>query len=140
MSAAGILAGLWPRLSKFLIRIGRWLLDVVLEEGRRGLAVYMRQRVRVLKRRRKRRKPKSARYRWLTARITWWGKAARWFDGEEAKRLNTRVTEAAQERAQRELDDAEPEWENFAKWSRAQRRRARRAARRARRRAERAAA
>ena len=140
MSTAGILAGLWPALRRFLVRIGRWLIDVAIEEGRSGLAVYLRQRVRVLTRRRKRRRKGSARYRWLTTRINWWRKAANWLEGQEAKRLSKRVAKEAKKRAEKELDDLEPVWENFGRWSRAERRRAERRARRAARRAQRALA
>jgi hypothetical protein len=135
VTAAGVLAGLWPTLSKFLLRIGRWLLDVVLEEGRTGLAVYMRMRVRVLKRRRARFRKTRPRHKWLTTRITWWAKAAKWLEGQEAKRLSRRVAEEAQKRAARELDGAEPEWENFGRWTKGQERRAKRRARRIMRRA-----
>lgn len=133
MSTAGILAGLWPALRRFVLRIGRWLIDVAIEEGRRGLAVYLRQRVRVLTRRRKRCRKKGSRYRWLSTRITWWRKAAKWLEGQEAKRLSKRVAKEAKKRAENELDDLEPVWENFGKWTRAERRKARRRARRARR-------
>ncbi|MHA1573445.1 MAG: hypothetical protein ACTSX8_05575 [Alphaproteobacteria bacterium] len=140
MSAAGILAGMWPKLRRFLLRIGQWLLDVVLEEGRRGLASYLRQRVRVLSRRRKRRKKSSARYKWLTLRINIWRRCAKWLEGDEGKKLSRRVAKAAQRRAKEELDQAEPVWENFESWTKAQERRAKRRANRMLRRARRAAA
>lgn len=140
MSAAGILAGMWPKLRRFLLRIGQWLLDVVLEEGRRGLASYLRQRVRVLSRRRKRRKKSSARYKWLTLRINTWRRCAKWLEGDEGKKLSRRVAKAAQRRAKEELDQAEPVWENFESWTKAQERRAKRRAKRMLRRARRAAA
>jgi len=140
VSAAGILAGMWPKLRRFLLRIGQWLLDVVLEEGRRGLASYLRQRVRVLSRRRKRRKKSSARYKWLTLRINTWRRCAKWLEGDEGKKLSRRVAKAAQRRAKEELDQAEPVWENFESWTKAQERRAKRRAKRMLRRARRAAA
>jgi len=140
VSAAGILAGMWPKLRRFLLRIGQWLLDVVLEEGRRGLASYLRQRVRVLSRRRKRRKKSSARYKWLTLRINIWRRCAKWLEGDEGKKLSRRVAKAAQRRAKEELDQAEPVWENFESWTKAQERRAKRRANRMLRRARRAAA
>lgn len=140
MSAAGILAGMWPKLRRFLLRIGQWLLDVVLEEGRRGLASYLRQRVRVLSRRRKRRKKSSARYKWLTLRINTWRRCAEWLEGDEGRKLSRRVAKAAQRRAKEELDQAEPVWENFESWTKAQERRAKRRANRMLRRARRAAA
>lgn len=140
MSASGILAGLWPKLRGFLLRIGQWLLDVVLEDGRRGLAVYLRQRVRVLKRRRLRARKGKARHKWLTLRINTWNRAATWLEGAEGKKLSKSVAKAAQKRAAEELDQAEPIWENFENWTKAQERRAKRRAKRMLRRAQRAAA
>ena len=134
MSTSAVLAALWPDLKTFLVKIGRWLLDVILEEGRGGLAVYMRQRVGVFKRRRKRAKSKR-RQKWLAGRILRWNKAAVWLESAAAKRLSKRVATQAQELAERELENVEPELENFARWNRRELRRARRRARRAARRA-----
>lgn len=132
-----MLAGLWPVLKMFLLRIGGWILDVAIAEGRAGLASYLRQRVQVLTRRRKKCKRQGARYRWLSARITWWTKAAKWLESQAAKKLQKRVAQAAKKRAAEELDQAEPVWENFGKWSKAEKRRAERRMRRAARRAAR---
>lgn len=129
MTTTAILAALWPTLRSFLVRIGRWLIDVVLAEGRAGLAIYMRQRVGVFIRRRKRARSKL-RKKWLTGRIRRWRAAAKWLESAEAKKLSRKVAQKAQERAEQELDDLEPALENFARWSRVERRRARRKARR----------
>ena len=134
MSSTAIVSALWPELRGFLVRIGRWLLDVIIEEGRTGLAVYMRQRVRVFTRRRKRARGKR-RIKWLTGRIARWRKAAKWLESAKAHILTKRVATKAQERAERELDDLEPELENFERWSRRELRQAARRSRRAARRA-----
>jgi hypothetical protein len=115
-------------LRRWIVKIGRWLLDTVLAEGRRGLAVYMRQRVHVFRARRARARTKRRR-QWLDGRIRRWTKAAEWFDGEEAARLSKRVAKEAQGRAEAELDELEPELENFRRWNRARARDKRRAKR-----------
>ncbi len=130
MSSAAVAATLWPALRGFLVRIGRWLLDVILEVGRSGLALYMRQRVGVFVRRRKRAKAKR-RIKWLTGRIARWRKAAAWLESTEAKKLTKQVARRAQKLAESQLDEIEPELENFARWNRRELRRARRRARRA---------
>jgi hypothetical protein len=131
VSSAGILAGLWPALRRILIGIGRWILDVILNEGRSGLAVYMRQRIGVFTRRLKRARKGSPRSRWLTGRIRRWTQGATWLEGAAAKALSKKIAQEAQRRAEDELQAGEPVFENFAAWSKAEKRRAARRARRA---------
>ena len=131
MSTSAILAGLWPGLRRLLIGIGHWILDVILAEGRSGLAVYMRQRVGVFTRRLKRTRKGSPRSRWLTGRIRRWTQGAAWIEGEAAKALSKQIAKRAQRLAALVLEEGEPAGENFAAWSKAEERRAARRARRA---------
>ncbi len=130
MSTAAILSAIWPTLRGFLTRIGRWLLDVLLVDGRRGLALYMRQRIRVFEIKRGRSAHKR-RKKWLTGRIGRWRKAATWLESAQAAKLTKQVARRAQKLAESQLDEIEPELENFARWNRRELRRARRRARRA---------
>ena len=130
MSTAAILSAVWPTLRGFLTRIGRWLLDVLLADGRRGLALYMRQRIRVFEIKRGRSAHKR-RKKWLAGRIGRWRKAATWLESAQAAKLTKQVARRAQKLAESQLDEIEPELENFARWNRRELRRARRRARRA---------
>ncbi len=38
MTTAAIVSAMWPKLSKILIEIGRWLLNVLMEEGPQNVA------------------------------------------------------------------------------------------------------
>ncbi len=130
VTTSGVLMGIWPTLRGFLTRIGRWLLDVVITDGRRGLAAYMRQRIRVFSIRR-RRAQHARRKKWLTGRIARWRHAATWLESAEGAKLTKQVARRAQRLAESALDELEPELENFGRWNRRELRRARRRARRA---------
>lgn len=104
MSAAGIARALWPALRRILIRIGRWVLDDLLEDGVRFVGRYMLKRCKVFRRRLERARTKIRRG-WLRRRIVRWQKAAAWlFDNASAlrkrsleiyDRLATRIPETS---------------------------------------------
>lgn len=89
MSAAGIVRALWPALRRILIRIGRWVLDDLLEDGVRFVARYLRKRVKVFQRRLGRVKAKW-RQRCLRRRIRRYLGASAWLD-EHAGSLSKRA-------------------------------------------------
>jgi hypothetical protein len=126
-----VLTALWPVLRRLAQQIGRWILDVALEEGRAALAAYMRLRVGMFRRRQARARG-AARRAWLDGRIRRWSKAAGWLESADGRRLTRKVASAAVERGQAELDANEPTAENFSRWKRdRERRRDRRRTRRA---------
>lgn len=134
MSVQAILSAVWGPLRRVLLNIGRWLLGALAEEGTSGLRSYMRQRVRVFERRKKRARAKLRR-EWLAGRIGRWKRAIKWLEGKDAKRMTGDVIDAAMKRADEEIPEEAPE-ESFTKWERRRAdRQERRAARRARRRA-----
>ena len=127
MSAAAATAALvqmWPSLRRSLLEIGRWLLEVIADEGVRGLIIYMRQRVKVFRRRLrrvlKRRAHSKWRVKWLDGRITRWGRAIAWLSGSQASKLKGKVVGLAIDRATREIPTEAPD-EVFARWRRRQR-------------------
>lgn len=126
-AATAVLAALWPGLRKALLAIGRWLLDTIADEGVKGLAIYMRQRVkvfakriaRVKARRRRARFRIHWRVRWLTLRIARWRQAIRWLTSTAAAKLKGRVVGLAIDRATREIPEDAPD-EIFSRWRRRQ--------------------
>lgn len=119
--ARAALEPLWPTLRGFLLRIGRWLLETILDATARGLVIYMQQRIKVFCRRLERTRSKR-RQTWLRGRIARWARAAKWFE-QKADALEERITKAAMARAEAEVPDEAPDFEDFARWSRAERRR-----------------
>lgn len=77
MSYGGIARALWPALRRILIRLGRWVLDDLVEDGVRFVARYLLKRVRVFARRLGRARTKLRR-RWLRGRIGRWRDASAW--------------------------------------------------------------
>ena len=122
-AATAVLAALWPGLRKALLAIGRWLLNTIADEGVKGLAIYMRQRVKVFRRRLTRvvtRKRYSEwRARWLNSRILRWEGAIKWLTSTAAAKLKGRVVGLAMERATREVPEDAPD-ELFSRWRRRQ--------------------
>lgn len=66
---------LWPTLRRYMIRIGRWIIERICETSPIAIALYMQERATHL-----RRKAKSAkkRKRAKLRRARWWAGAARW--------------------------------------------------------------
>jgi len=127
MNALAILRALWPALRRILVAIGRWVLDALADEGLRGLISYMRQRVKVFRRRlkrrlKRRRKPKLL-IKFVRGRISRWCKAVRWLQGAEAKKLKGKVLKFAIDEAERRIPEESP-LESYGRWKRRQNRRA----------------
>lgn len=107
MSAAGIARALWPALRRILIRLGRWVLDDVLEDGLSFVARYLLKRVKVMRRRLGRARTKWRR-RWLRARIGGWVHASEWLTSHAASltkralRLYERLAERIPETSRHE--------------------------------------
>ncbi len=136
VAVARVLTGLWPALRNLLLKIGRWLIETIAEEGIGGLIVYMRQRVRVfgrrivrVKARRSRMKSKRGpRYKienwrvlWLQGRVKRWRTAIAWLQSKAAERLRGYVIAKAVARAQDEIPEEAPD-EDFSRWLRKARR------------------
>jgi hypothetical protein len=128
-AATAVLVKMWPGLRRSLLSIGRWLLDVIVDEGVKGLLVYMRQRVKVFGRRlrrvlKRRVSPKWRvgcwRAKWLRGRIARWRRAIAWLGGAQATKLKGRIVGLAIARATREIPTEAPD-EVFARWRRRQR-------------------
>lgn len=122
MTTTAILQAIWPGLRRVLLRIGRWLLRTIADEGLRGLISYMRQRVRVFQARLKRvlgRKHSKWRPKWLRGRIARWRNAITWLGSKRAAKLKGRVLEAAEKMAERLIPEEAP-GESFARWRRRQ--------------------
>lgn len=122
MTTAAILKAIWPGLRRVLLRIGRWLLNALADEGLRGLVSYMRQRVKVFRRRLAKilkRRHSKWRPKWLRGRIARWLGAIRWLQGKRAAKLKGRVLDYAQRFAEDTIPEDAPD-ESFARWRRRQ--------------------
>jgi hypothetical protein len=122
MTTTAILQAIWPGLRRVLLRIGRWLLRTIADEGLRWLISYMRQRVRVFQARLKRvlaRRHSKWRPKWLRGRIRRWRNAISWLKSKRAAKLKGRVLDAAQRMAERTIPEEAPD-ESFSRWRRRQ--------------------
>ena len=99
MSASGIARALWPALRRILIRLGRWVLDDLAEDGVVFVARYLLKRVQVFARRLKRARTKLRR-RWLRGRIGRWRHASAWLTAN-ASNLKGKALDAYAELAER---------------------------------------
>lgn len=77
MTRTGIVKALWPAMRRILIRLGRWVLDDLVDDGVRFVARYLLKRVRVFSRRLGRARSRLRR-RWLRRRIGRWRDASAW--------------------------------------------------------------
>jgi hypothetical protein len=81
---------LWSGLKRILIRIGRWVLDELIDEGVDRLVSYMRKRVKVFRWRLRNRARAEWRISFLRGKISRWNAAIRWLQ-RRAKQLAGKV-------------------------------------------------